>query len=57
MNSTEKLDVLDLIIETLKDHEKALDKIVSRLDTCINGESTDQRETSPIDGMSLESWR
>ena len=30
MSYMEKMDVLDLIIETLKEHEKALDEIVSR---------------------------
>jgi hypothetical protein len=57
MNYTEKIDVLDLIIEVLKEHEKALDEIVSRLDVRINGESVGSRETPPIDGSSIERWR
>jgi len=32
MNYTTKIDVLDLIIETLKEHEKALDSLIQRLE-------------------------
>jgi hypothetical protein len=51
------MDVLDLIIETLKEHEKALDEIVSRLDARLNGESGESRKTHSINGSSLENWR
>lgn len=37
MSYTEKIDVLDLVIETLKEHEKALDTAVHRLETEIDG--------------------
>lgn len=57
MNYTEKIDVLDLIIEVLKEHEKALDEIVSRLDARINGESEGSREAPPINGPYPERWR
>ena len=29
---TQKIDVLDLIIETLKEHEKHLDELIARLE-------------------------
>jgi len=57
MSYLEKMDVLDLIIETLKEHEKALDEIVSRLDARLNGESGESRKTHSINGSSLENWR
>jgi len=42
MSYTEKIDVLDLLIETLKEHEKALDEIVTRLEW-IYDPAADQR--------------
>ena len=54
MSYMEKMDVLDLIIITLKEHEKALDEIVSRLDARLNGES---RETPSTNESSPENWR
>ncbi|MBC8224313.1 hypothetical protein H8E65_06975 [Candidatus Bathyarchaeota archaeon] len=53
----EKIDVLDLIIETLKEHEKALDEIVSRLDARLNGEAGESRKPHSTNGSSLENWR
>ena len=32
MNMTQKIDVLDMIIGTLREHEKCLDEIVYRLE-------------------------
>ena len=32
MSFTQKINVLDMIIETLREHEKALDDIVQRLE-------------------------
>jgi len=32
MSFTEKVDVLDLLIATLQEHEKQLDKLISRLE-------------------------
>ncbi|MBL7079582.1 hypothetical protein ISS39_04575 [Candidatus Bathyarchaeota archaeon] len=57
MNYMEKIDVLDLIIETLKEHEKALDEIVSRLDARLNGEAGESRKPHSTNGSSLENWR
>ena len=54
MNFTEKIDVLDLIIETLKEHEKVLDEIVTRLDALVKGESRGSSEARPINGSSLK---
>jgi hypothetical protein len=57
MSYVEKMDVLDLIIETLKEHEKALDEIVSRLDARIKGETRESSEAHSPDRTSLENWR
>jgi hypothetical protein len=57
MSYLEKMDVLDLIIETLTEHEKALDEIVSRLDARLNGEYGESRKTPSINGSSLKNWR
>lgn len=57
MSYLEKMDVLDLIIETLKEHEKALDEIVARLDSRLNGEPVESRKSPSADGSSLENWR
>lgn len=57
MSYLEKMDVLDLIIETLKEHEKALDEIVSRLDARLNGEPGESRKTHSTTESSLENWR
>ena len=35
MSFTEKIDVLDLLIQILQDHEAKLDKLIERLDTAI----------------------
>jgi len=32
MAYTEKIDVLDLIIQVLRDHEKTLDQLITRLE-------------------------
>lgn len=57
MNYLEKMDVLDLIIMTLKEHEKALDQIVSRLDANLNKDSRELREPRSLNGSLLENWR
>ena len=57
MSYMEKMDVLDLIIETLKEHEKALDIIVSRLDARLNGEAGESRNPHSTNGSPLENWR
>jgi len=35
MSFVEKMDVLDLIIETLKEHERALSDLAYRLEACL----------------------
>jgi hypothetical protein len=46
MSVTEKLDVLDLIITTLKEHEKALDLLTERLELVVQGfEDKAEQET------------
>ena len=37
----DKVDVLDLIIETLREHEKRLDEIVERLERAVSKELED----------------
>ena len=41
MSFVEKIDVLDLIIETLKDHERALDELAYRIEACLRGAKTE----------------
>ena len=57
MNYLEKMDVLDLIIVTLKEHEKALDEIVSRLDARLNKDLGNSREPRSSNGSLLNNWR
>ncbi len=57
MSYMKKMDVLDLIIVTLKEHEKALDEIISRLDARLNGEPEESREANSTNGFSPENWR
>ncbi len=57
MSYMEKMDVLDLIIVTLKEHEKALDEIVSRLDARLKGEPVESKKTPSTNESSLENWR
>jgi len=57
MSYTEKMDVIDLIIEALKEHEKALDEIATRLDACIRKEPSGPRGDRPMYGASMENWR
>ncbi len=35
MGYTEKIDVLDMIIDVLRDHEKVLDNLVDRLEKIV----------------------
>ena len=56
MNYVGKMDVIDLIIETLREHEKALNDIVSKLDVLLNqdeNKKTDRTDTK----STLENWR
>jgi len=36
MSYTERIDVLDLIIQVLREHEKTLDQLIARLEGSIN---------------------
>ena len=36
MSSPDKLDILDLIINAISDHEKKMDMLVSRMESIIN---------------------
>ncbi|UCH57092.1 MAG: hypothetical protein JSV18_07090 [Candidatus Bathyarchaeota archaeon] len=56
MSFVEKMDVLDMIIETLKEHERILDDLVHRLNARLNGESI-ENISSPENEASLENWR
>ena len=59
MSYTEKMDVLDLIIEALKEHEKALDEISHRLESCfgegMGGKLLGLKEINEQE--KLNSWR
>ncbi len=56
MNFVEKMDVLDLIIETLKEHERALSDLAYRLEACLDG-SPLGRAHDPEKETQLENWR
>lgn len=36
MSFTQKIDVLDMIIEVLREHEKALDRLVNRMSEALD---------------------
>jgi hypothetical protein len=59
MSYTEKMDVLDLIIEALKEHEKALDEISYKLECCLGEGMADKfsalKESSEQE--KLNNWR
>jgi hypothetical protein len=59
MSFTEKVDVLDLIIETLRAHEKTLNELACRLEACLK--ATGKGGKAPFDvpgeSKSLEEWR
>ena len=58
MSYMEKIDVLDLIIEVLKEHEKALDSIIFKLDTLLNADEKKPKLPNLQDrGTSMEKWR
>ena len=56
MSFMEKMDVLDLIIETLKDHERALSDLAYRLEACLNGNTSGKAQDAEK-GAQLENWR
>lgn len=56
MSFMEKMDVLDLIIETLKEHERTLSDLAYRLEACLNGNPMG-KTPEPGKEAQLESWR
>jgi len=47
MSFTEKIDVLDLLINVIKEHEEKLDRDISRLEKVVGiatGEKIEQRQ-------------
>jgi hypothetical protein len=59
MNSVEKMDVLDLIIETLRDHEKTLDELTARLEFCLGDGRVSSIATPRTlgEGPDYKQWR
>jgi hypothetical protein len=56
----EKMDALDLIIKTLKEHEKALDELTARMESMLQGKpETHERSQKwfPRKPSVLEDWR
>lgn len=59
MEFMEKIDILDFIIDTLKQHEKVLDELAYRLEACLKDSPRTRQETcrTPDAGKTLEDWR
>ena len=57
MNYVGKMDVIDLIIETLREHEKALNDIVSKLDILLNQDENQKTDREDNNKSTLENWR
>jgi hypothetical protein len=57
MNYVGKMDVIDLIIETLREHEKALNDIVSKLDVLLNQDENQKTDRKDTNKSTLENWR
>ena len=59
MSYTEKMDVLDLVIESLKEHEKALDEISYKLRCFLGDENVDKYSTLKEFSLQdkLNNWR
>jgi len=57
MSFTEKVDVLDLLVNILREHEEKLDELVSRLEHLAPATRTDPereiigRAYGPVDGL------
>jgi hypothetical protein len=49
----EKIDVIDLIIHVLKDHEKKLDELISRLEEINIGETLSEPSKAPLPAQKL----
>ena len=59
MSFAKKMDVLDLVIETLKEHERALDDLAHRLEAFLEGapKGGPAGIETPGDGFPLDDWR
>jgi hypothetical protein len=56
MSIVEKMDVLDFIIKTLKEHERTLDDLAYRLEACLSGSPVGKTPDSEKRAQ-LENWR
>jgi hypothetical protein len=62
MSSNEKIDVIDLIINVLREHEKTLDTLISKLETTIDsapkkeGESVKQVPPHNKYSIIVDNW-
>jgi len=60
MTFASKMDSLDLILHTLKEHEKTLDQLTMRLELMLEGKAPlDERvsEWFPKEKTMLDDWR
>ena len=60
MTYASKMDALDLILHTLKEHEKTLDQLSSRLESMLEGKTPkDERinDWFPKENSILDDWR
>ena len=60
MTYASKMDALDLILHTLKEHEKTLDQLSSRLESMLEGKiPKDERLNNwfPNEKSILDDWR
>lgn len=59
MSFVEKMDVIDLIIETLKEHERVLDELACRIEACLRGAQTGGTPEANVNGEDddSEDWR
>lgn len=60
MTYASKMDALDLILHTLKEHEKTLDQLSSRLESMLEGKTPIDEsinEWFPKEKSMLDDWR
>jgi len=60
MTYANKMEALDLILHTLKEHEKTLDQLSARLESMLEGKTpVDERvrEWFPKEKSMLDDWR
>lgn len=58
MSQTDKVEVMDFLINVLKDHEKNLDKLITRAETLLNESQNPQnyRQNQSKIKISLKNW-